>query len=99
VSLEFTPDGVGDVKLRLTERSGEVHIALHTSDPSITSRLHEGVHELVGSLSTAGYDAEAWTPGHSRQNQSRQQDSRRQRRSAPHPQRFSGAFQSTEEVS
>jgi hypothetical protein len=80
VSLEFTPDGASDVRLRLSERAGEVHISLHSSDPSLSGRLHEGIHDLVGSLSTAGYDAEAWTPSQGRQNQRQQDDSPKRRR-------------------
>jgi hypothetical protein len=72
IALEFAPDGAADVRLRLSERAGEVHISLHSSDPSLTGRLHEGVHDLVGSLSNAGYEAEAWTPRHGRQHNQRQ---------------------------
>jgi hypothetical protein len=80
LSLEFAPDGAGDVRLKLSERAGEVHVSLHSSDPSLTGRLHQGVHDLVGSLSRAGYDAEAWTPGQGRQNNQRQADTPRKTR-------------------
>ncbi len=80
VSLEFSPDGAGDVRLRLSEKSGEIHISLHSSDASLTSRLHEGVHDLVGSLSSAGYEAEAWTRGQGQQNSQREPEQRRNRR-------------------
>jgi hypothetical protein len=97
VSLEFTPDGASDVRLRLSERSGEVHISLHSSDPSLSGRLHEGIHDLVGSLSSAGYDAEAWTPSQGRQNQQQPpEDSPKQRRndnSGTGAEQFSGMLQ------
>ena len=80
LSLEFSPDGAGDVRLRLSEKSGEVHISLHSPDASLTSRLHEGVHDLVGSLSSAGYEAEAWTPGQGHQNNQREPEQRKNRR-------------------
>jgi hypothetical protein len=80
VSLEFSPDGAGDVRLRLSEKSGEIHISLHSSDASLSSRLHEGVHDLVGSLSSAGYEAEAWTPGQGHQHSQREPEQRRNRR-------------------
>ncbi len=80
VSLEFSPDGAGDVRLRLSEKSGEIHISLHSSDASLSSRLHEGVHDLVGSLSSAGYEADAWTPGQGHQNNQREPEQRRNRR-------------------
>ncbi len=63
LSLEFTPDGAQDVRVRLAERAGDVHISLHSTDPALTGRLSDGVHELVGTLASAGYDAQAWTPG------------------------------------
>ena len=62
MSLEFTPDGAHDVHVRLSERAGDVHISLHSSDQALAGRVREGVGDLVGSLSTAGYDAEAWSP-------------------------------------
>ncbi|HZL57045.1 MAG TPA: hypothetical protein VFC21_08195 [Bryobacteraceae bacterium] len=80
VSLEFSPDGASDVRLRLSEKGGEVHISLHSSDTSLTSRLHEGVHDLVGSLSSAGYEADAWTPNQGGQNGQREPEQRRNRR-------------------
>jgi hypothetical protein len=105
VSLEFTPDGAGDIRLRVSERAGEVHISLHTQDGALSGRLHEGVHELVGSLSRAGYEAEAWTAGHGQQNQQReQQDQEKRRRSAASSEaggeEFNSIFQQpTQEIS
>jgi hypothetical protein len=83
VSLEFSPDGAGDVKLRVSERGGEVHISLHSSDASLSGKIHEGVHDLVGSLSSAGYDAEAWTPGQGHHGAQQQQEQRKPPRPDP----------------
>lgn len=96
LSLEFTPDGANDIRLRVQERAGAVHISLHSSDPSLAGRLHEGIHDLVGSLSTAGYDAEAWTPNQGRQNQRAPDDSPKGRRrgtSGSAAEDFSGILQ------
>jgi hypothetical protein len=60
VSLEFTPDGAQDVRLRLSQRGGDVHISLHSTDTALTGRLRDGVQDLAGALNTAGYDADAW---------------------------------------
>jgi hypothetical protein len=76
LALEFTPDGAADIKVRLSERSGDVHISLHGTDPSLAGRVREEVSDLVGSLAKAGYDAEAWTPGEGRQGQRQQSDQR-----------------------
>jgi hypothetical protein len=79
LSLEFTPDGAGDVRVRLSEHAGEVHISLHTTDSSLTQKLSEGVHELAGSLAGAGYDAHAWTPDPNGQRQRNQQEQTKSR--------------------
>lgn len=89
VSIDFTPDGAQDIRLRLSERAGDVHISLHSSDASLSGRLHNGVGELVQSLTTAGYDAQRWTPdeGSEQQRQRRFHESSkptdRRRRSDP----------------
>jgi hypothetical protein len=85
LSLEFAPDGAQDVRVRVAERAGDVHISLHSTDPALSGRLSDGVHELVGTLANAGYDAQAWTHGqgrqnHSEQNQAPPDDPRRNRR-------------------
>lgn len=87
MALEFTPDGANDIKVRLSERGGDVHISLHGTDPALAGRVREGVGDLVGSLSKAGYDAEAWTPSQGRQ-QGREQEPRQ---SAPQRKNNSGA--------
>ena len=96
LSLEFTPDGSHDVKLRLSERGGDVHISVHGTDASLAGRLREGVGDLVGTLSKAGYEAEAWTPDQGRQNQRPPQEQRKARRddtSGSTAEEFSGILQ------
>jgi hypothetical protein len=80
LSLEFTPDGASDIKLRLSERGGDVHISVHGTDPNLAGRLREGVGDLVGTLSKAGYEAEAWTPNQGQQNHRQPQEQRKARR-------------------
>jgi hypothetical protein len=81
VALEFTPDGARDVRVRLSERAGEVHVSLHSSDPSITKNLREGVTDLASVLERAGYDAKAWTSGRQHQENPQQpEDAAPQRR-------------------
>jgi len=95
LALEFTPDGAGDIKVRISERAGDVHISLHGTDSLLAGRVREGVGDLVGSLSKAGYDAEAWTPGEGRQNQRQQPDQRQSRPGTAEtdPEKFSGILQ------
>ena len=73
MSLDFSPDGSGDVRLKLAERSGEVHVSLHSNDAELTHQLREGIHDLAAALSSAGYEAEAWTSGQGRDANRRQQ--------------------------
>jgi hypothetical protein len=96
LALEFAPDGAGDIKVRLSERAGDIHISLHGTDASLAGRVREGVSDLVGSLSKAGYDAEAWTPGQGRQNQRQEPDQRKAPPAKPSgtdTQEFSGILQ------
>ena len=97
LSLEFTPDGAQDVRVRLAERAGDVHISLHSTDPALSGRLSDGIHDLVGNLSSAGYDAQAWTPEQGRQNNQRQFEDQRRGRRNPSPEQgaeeFSGLMQ------
>jgi len=101
LALEFSPDGAGDIKVRLSERAGDVHISLHGTDASLAGRVREGVGDLVGSLSKAGYDAETWTPGQGRQNQRQQPDQRQSARDTggTNAEEFSGIFQPIQEIS
>jgi hypothetical protein len=83
VALEFTPDGARDVKVRLSERGGEVHVSVHSTDPSMTRNLRAGVTDLASVLEHAGYDAKAWTSGRQQQgNPQQQQEQTPQRRNS-----------------
>ncbi len=95
LSLEFTPDGSRDIKVRLSERGGDVHISVHGTDPSLAGRVREGVGDLMGTLSQAGYDAEAWTPDQGRHNQRSPHEQRKPRREsdAASQEEFGGMLQ------
>jgi len=87
LALEFTPDGAGDVRVRLAERGGELHVSLHSNDPSVAKSLRDGATDLTGVLTHAGYEAETWTSGRQRQENPQQRDTETPSRSA----RSSGA--------
>ncbi|HWF09010.1 MAG TPA: hypothetical protein VG297_11135 [Bryobacteraceae bacterium] len=94
LALEFTPDGAHDIKVRLSEHSGDVHISLHGTDPALAGRVREGVSDLVGSLARAGYDAEAWSPGQDGRGQRRQPEPDKRARFRPETgEEFSGMLQ------
>jgi hypothetical protein len=77
-------DGGGDVKLRLAERSGEVHVTLHSNDPALNHQLREGIHDLASVLSNAGYDADAWT-GQGREQARQQREQNQHQLNIPKP--------------
>lgn len=85
VALEFSPDGARDVRVRLAERAGEVHVSLHSNDPSITKSLRDGVTDLASLLAHAGFEAKTWTSG-------RQQQEHRQQPAQQLPQRRTSAI-------
>lgn len=60
MSFEFAQDGGVDVRLKLSERAGEVHVSLHSNDAVLNHQLREGIHDLASVLTEAGYDAEPW---------------------------------------
>jgi hypothetical protein len=95
VALEFTPDGGRDVRLRVVERAGEVHVSIHSNDADLTSKLRDGVQDLAGSLTNAGYDGEAWTPrdgGQQQQPQETPAPARRRSRSGESTEEFARLF-------
>lgn len=96
VAIEFRPDGVHDVRVRLAEHAGEVHVSVHSADPVVTQDLREGVTGLAATLAQAGYDARAWTPdqGQRQQQPREERAAKRERRAADT--KFEGAL---EEVS
>lgn len=95
LALEFTPDGAHDIKVRLSEHSGDVHVSLHGTDPVLAGRVREGMSDLVGALSKAGYDAHAWSPGQGGQSSRRppEQEKAGQRKSSASTEEFSGMLQ------
>ena len=91
ISLEFSPEGSADVQLKLSERAGEVHVSLHSSDAKLNHQLRSGIGDLANALAGAGYEAEAWT---SQERGGRQQ--REQYQPAERQERKAGAmFQAT----
>jgi hypothetical protein len=97
VALEFTPDGTRDVKVRLSERGGEVHVSVHSTDPAVTKDLRAGVTDLASVLERAGYDAKAWAGDRQQQGNPQQQQEqtpqRRNNRSGDHAQQFESILQ------
>jgi hypothetical protein len=51
------------VDLQVTERAGEIHVAVRTPDASLETLLRQDLGTLTNSLERAGYRAETYVPG------------------------------------
>jgi hypothetical protein len=56
--------GGGDrrVEVRLTERAGEVRVAVHTADSHLGGTLRENLPALSSRLTESGFHSETWHP-------------------------------------
>jgi hypothetical protein len=68
VSVEvLTPDSARRVTLDMVERRGQVHVAVRSEDPGLTTSLRQELPHLVTRLEQSGYAAEPWSRGGSGQ--------------------------------
>jgi hypothetical protein len=51
------------VDVQLTERAGQVHVAVRTPDPALQASLRQDLNTLVNSLERTGFRAETLVPG------------------------------------
>ena len=49
--------------MKLVDRGGELHVAVHSADPVLTTDLRSRVHDLIGGLEKSGFRTETWQPG------------------------------------
>jgi hypothetical protein len=63
ISLRVSDAGQERVELHVTERAGEVHVAVRTADVNLASSLRENLSDLVQRLEHTGFHAETWRPG------------------------------------
>ena len=62
LSVEIRQPNQEKVAVRLVERSGELHVAVHATDGAVAHSLREGLPELVNRLDETGFRAEGWRP-------------------------------------
>jgi len=62
IVVRVAPADAAPVDLQVTQRAGEVHVAVRTPDLNLQSSLRQDLPELVNSLERAGYRAETYTP-------------------------------------
>jgi hypothetical protein len=62
VSLRVTDAAAQRVELKITERQGELHVAVRSADAGLAGCLRENLGELVHTLEQTGWRAESWHP-------------------------------------
>jgi hypothetical protein len=62
LSVRLTADSQ-HIDVRLTDRGGELHVAVRSADPVLSTDLRSRLDELVGGLDKSGFRAEAWHSG------------------------------------
>lgn len=60
ISLRLTNPDSTKVDVRLSERAGQVHVAVRTDDREFAKTLQSDLGELVARLDKRGYNAQAW---------------------------------------
>jgi hypothetical protein len=60
LSLRIGTSPTNQVEVKLQERAGELHVAVLSSSPALTTDLRQQVGDLVGKLDRAGYHAETF---------------------------------------
>lgn len=93
ISFRMGSGSANAVDIKLTERAGQIRVAVHSADPALTRSLQANVTELAGKLEKSGFHAETFLPNGAQASREAQanpnfQDSSKDRR-APHyePQR------------
>lgn len=63
IAMRIASPGAPPVEVQLTDRSGQVHVAVRTADPALQNTLRRDLGTLVDSLERAGFKTQAITPG------------------------------------
>jgi hypothetical protein len=63
IAVRIAQPAMPVVDLQVTERAGEIHVAVRTPDASLETLLRQDLATLTNSLERAGYRAETYVPG------------------------------------
>jgi hypothetical protein len=63
IKLQMAGDGEQRVEVRISERGGDVFVAVRTPDSSLAGDLRQSLPALASRLEQSGYHATAWQPG------------------------------------
>jgi hypothetical protein len=64
VSIRLEAPEADPVHVRMTDRGGSIHVAVHTPGPDLARNLGDRLPELVQQLDRSGYSAHVWKPEH-----------------------------------
>ncbi len=78
ISVRISPPDSPVVDLHVTERGGEIHVAVRTADTELQTSLRQDLGTLTSSLERAGYHAETFVPRAGPASQSTLRDERQQ---------------------
>jgi hypothetical protein len=62
LSLLVGSSSTGQVEVKVQERAGEIRVAVHSSNPELTTELRQQLGDLVGKLERSGYHTETYKP-------------------------------------
>ena len=62
ISLRVNGADQSSAAIRVLDRSGEIRVSVHASDPQLANTLRSDVDELRSHLATRGWDADVWKP-------------------------------------
>lgn len=62
IVMRISQPGAQNVDVQVSQKAGEVHVAVRTSDSDLAHGLRQGLPELTGRLESSGYRAETWRP-------------------------------------
>jgi hypothetical protein len=63
IKLQVAGDGEPRVEVRISERGGDVFVAVRTPDSRLAGDLRQNLPALASRLEQSGYHATAWQPG------------------------------------
>lgn len=62
IALRLNASDNSAVEIRLSERAGEVRVAVRSADPALTESMRARLPELVDRLGARGFETEIWRP-------------------------------------
>ncbi len=75
ISFRVGDSGADYVNVKVTDRAGQLHVAVQSADSAVAQTLQSGVKELANRLETSGFHTETLVPGRTQATPDSQQNS------------------------